>query len=60
MDDSGENVRRQSIERNRVHSCYETPRGGGNLNIRAAMLHVIGDIGASAGVIVSGAIIDMH
>jgi len=33
--------------------------GGGNLNIRAAMLHVIGDIGASIGVIVSGAIILM-
>jgi len=31
--------------------------GGGNLNIRAAMLHVIGDIGASIGVIVSGVII---
>jgi cobalt-zinc-cadmium efflux system protein len=30
---------------------------GGNLNIRAAMLHVIGDIGASIGVIVSGVII---
>ena len=32
-------------------------RGGGNLNIRAAMLHVIGDIGASIGVIESGVII---
>lgn len=31
--------------------------GGGNLNIRAAMLHVIGDIGASIGVILSGVII---
>lgn len=31
--------------------------GGGNVNIRAAMLHVMGDIGASIGVIVSGAII---
>ena len=35
-------------------------REGGNLSIRAAMLQVIGDIGASTGVIVSGAIIDVH
>jgi cobalt-zinc-cadmium efflux system protein len=33
-------------------------RGDGkNLNLRAAMLHVTGDIGASAGVVVAGAII---
>jgi cobalt-zinc-cadmium efflux system protein len=33
-------------------------RGNGkNLNLRAAMLHVTGDIGASAGVVVAGAII---
>ena len=31
--------------------------GGGNLNVRAAMLHVIGDIGASLGVILAGVII---
>src|SRR5258708_8440368 len=30
---------------------------GKNLNIRAALLHVTGDIGASAGVVVAGAII---
>lgn len=30
---------------------------GKNLNLRAAMLHVTGDIGASAGVVVAGAII---
>ncbi|HEV7215164.1 MAG TPA: cation diffusion facilitator family transporter [Chloroflexota bacterium] len=30
---------------------------GDNLNVRAAMLHVFGDVGASAGVIVAGAII---
>ena len=32
---------------------------GNNLNVRAAMLHVFGDIGASAGVIVAGIIILM-
>jgi len=33
-------------------------RGGqGNINIRAAMLHVIGDLAASVGVVVAGAII---
>ena len=31
--------------------------GGANLNVRAATLHVIGDIGASVGVILAGAII---
>lgn len=31
--------------------------GGANLNVRAAMLHVVGDIGASIGVILAGAII---
>lgn len=31
--------------------------GGANLNVRAAILHVIGDIGASVGVILAGAII---
>lgn len=30
---------------------------GGSLNVRAAMLHVFGDIGASAGVIIAGVII---
>jgi cobalt-zinc-cadmium efflux system protein len=30
---------------------------GGNVNVRAAMLHVFGDVGASAGVIVAGLII---
>ncbi|MBJ7602269.1 MAG: cation transporter [Candidatus Dormibacteraeota bacterium] len=30
---------------------------GGNLNVRAAMLHVLGDIGASVGVILAGVII---
>ena len=32
-------------------------REGDNLNVRAAMLHVFGDVGASAGVIVAGIII---
>jgi len=32
-------------------------REGNNLNVRAAMLHVFGDVGASAGVIVAGIII---
>jgi cobalt-zinc-cadmium efflux system protein len=31
--------------------------GGENLNVRAAMLHVLGDVGASAGVIVGGLVI---
>ena len=31
--------------------------GGANLNIRAAMLHVLGDVGASVGVIVGGLVI---
>ena len=31
--------------------------GGDNLNVRAAMLHVLGDIGASVGVIVGGLVI---
>lgn len=31
--------------------------GGRNLNMRAAMLHVIGDVAASAGVVVAGAVI---
>ena len=31
--------------------------GGANLNVRAAMLHVLGDVGASAGVIVGGLVI---
>lgn len=31
--------------------------GGTNLNVRAAMLHALGDIGASAGVIVGGLVI---
>lgn len=31
--------------------------GGENLNVRAAMLHVLGDVGASVGVIVGGAVI---
>jgi cobalt-zinc-cadmium efflux system protein len=30
---------------------------GGNLNVRAAALHVLGDVGASVGVIVAGAVI---
>jgi len=35
-----------------------TLRGGGdNLNLRAALLHVTGDVGASVGVIVAGAVI---
>jgi cobalt-zinc-cadmium efflux system protein len=32
-------------------------REGDNLNVRAAMLHVFGDVGASAGVVVAGIII---
>jgi len=31
--------------------------GGNNLNVRAAMLHVFGDVGASAGVILGGLVI---
>src|SRR5262249_39264235 len=31
--------------------------GGDNLNVRAAMLHVLGDVGASAGVVVGGVVI---
>ena len=31
--------------------------GGRNLNMRAAMLHVVGDVAASAGVVVAGAVI---
>lgn len=31
--------------------------GGENLNLRAAMLHVFGDVGASAGVIIGGVVI---
>jgi cobalt-zinc-cadmium efflux system protein len=31
--------------------------GGANLNIRAAMLHVLGDVGASVGVIIGGLVI---
>ncbi len=31
--------------------------GGDNLNVRAAMLHVLGDVGASVGVIVGGLVI---
>jgi cobalt-zinc-cadmium efflux system protein len=32
-------------------------RGGGDLNVRAALLHVVGDLAASVGVVASGAII---
>ena len=32
-------------------------RGGGGLNLRAALLHVTGDMAASAGVVVAGAVI---
>ncbi len=33
-------------------------RGGGrNLNVRAALLHVIGDVGAAAGVVVAGVVV---
>ena len=32
-------------------------RGGHNLNLRAALLHVTGDVAASAGVVVAGAVI---
>ncbi|HYL07701.1 MAG TPA: cation diffusion facilitator family transporter [Candidatus Udaeobacter sp.] len=32
-------------------------QGGRNLNLRAALLHVVGDVGASAGVVVAGIVI---
>src|SRR5947209_6929548 len=39
------------------HSLALLSDAGGGINVRAAMLHVVGDIAASVGVVVAGAVI---